>query len=199
MMLDKEIIEYLVWVKEIAYECVVGAYYFEIVSGRVGTEFWNIVQISLGDGVCINWCHLFGNCKDDLHYSKFFNRPDILEIGKEYSKEQVKKRILNIINYSDEQYKIFWQEIKSCRDKFLDHKEKDAKVIYPNINYCRLMTEELILILGEVVRKLKEKYPDDKDLSKLDWFCIDDIEQLHNKCLTSFKKVLAIINKCLRE
>ncbi|PPD33543.1 MAG: hypothetical protein CTY19_07260 [Methylomonas sp.] len=89
-MLDKETLKLLNEIESAAYRCVIDEYYFEIVTGNTKRDFWTVVQNALGDNVCLYWFHLFGNHKDDLHYSKFFSRPDVLAVGKEYSKEAVK-------------------------------------------------------------------------------------------------------------
>jgi hypothetical protein len=183
-MLDKETLKRLNEIESAAYRCVIDEHYFEIVTGNTKRDFWTVVQNALGDGVCLYWFHLFGNHKDDLHYSKFFSRPDVLAVGKEYSKEAVKKRILAVIGYDDEEYKKFREEVKCCRDKFVAHREIGAKGIYPNINICRLMAEELRVVLSELVEKCKAKAPDDDELFWWHhYYSSHNNKWLYNKCL----------------
>lgn len=186
-MFDKETLKRLNEIENIAYRCVVDEYYFEMVTTSTEIDFWTVVQNALGDGVCIYWFHLFGNHKDDLHYSKFFSRPDILAVAQEYSKESVKKRLLDAVGYNDIQYERFRNEVKYCRDKFLAHREVGAKGIYPNIEICRLMAEELRLILSELIVRCKDKLPEDMELF---WWHIYYIQNnnkhLFNRCLALY-------------
>lgn len=130
------------------------------------------------------WFHLFGKYEDHLHYTNYFKKLDVRAVGLEYSKVAIKKRILAVINYDNEQYEKFREEVKYCRDKFLAHREIDAKGIYPNINICRLMAEELRVILSEIVEKCNEKSPDNNELFWMhQYYLSHNNKWLYNKCL----------------
>ena len=188
--LKKETLTYLNEIQSIAYRCVIDEHFFEIVTRNTKNDFWNVVQNALGDGVCIYWSHLFGNNNDHFHYSKFFNRPDVQAAGEEYSTEAIKKRILAVIEYNDTQYDQFWNEVKCCRDKFLAHKDKDAKCVYPTTHICRLMAEELRVILYELVEKWLVEFRDDDHLVQELSFLKIGLKQsnsfLHEKCLNMY-------------
>jgi hypothetical protein len=186
-MLNKETLKLINQIEEVAYRCVIDEHYFEMVTANTEKDFWHVVQNALGDGVCIYWCHLFGSNKDNLHYSKLFNRPDVLAVGKKYSRASVKKRILDAVNYDDEQYEKFWKEVKDCRDKFVAHRENGAVGIFPHINICRLMAEELRTILSELIEECSAKSEEDFELSKLQiYYSAHRNNHLYNRCLSLY-------------
>jgi len=121
-----------------------GEHYFELCTGHAG-GFWPVVQNAVGEAVCLYWCHLFGNRKDDLHFSQFFKESS--ENG--FLPAHVKQRMLSAMNLSEPEYKEFWNQVKDCRDKFVSHKEHRASVIFPRIDLCRIQAEELRRILSD--------------------------------------------------
>lgn len=125
-------------------------HYFNLCSDHKG-EFWQIVQNSIGESVCLFWCHIFGNRTDDFHYSQFFNKEAEIIAGADFSAGNVKRRMLSAMKISKPEYEVLWQEVKDCRDKFVSHKEHGASVIFPRIDLCRTQVEELRRILSEFV------------------------------------------------
>ncbi|MDN3484373.1 hypothetical protein QL989_03325 [Pseudoalteromonas sp. APC 3224] len=101
--------------------------------------------------VCLTWCHIFGNRADDLHFSSFFNEEAVKECGHEFSFENVKSRLLSLINMDNEQYLEFWQEVKACRHQCVAHKVVGASVKFPHTDLCRIQAEELRSIISEYV------------------------------------------------
>lgn len=117
-------------------------HYFELSSGLDG-KFWPIVQNAIGESTCVFWCHIFGNRRDELHFTQFFKSESV------FTPDTVKSRMLAAMKMSDPEYAKFWEEVKNCRDKFISHKEVGASVIFPHIDKCRIQAEELRKILSE--------------------------------------------------
>lgn len=183
----KEKLEQLKLMEGVAWRCICAERYFELTTGYPG-QFWPLVQNSLGEGVCILWSHLFGNRSDDLHYSKFFSDADMSSLSGAFNREAVKNRILSNPRMSSNEYEVFWREVKACRDQFVAHKDISKVVTFPRIEKCRMMMEELRIVLGEVVEKLLQIYPDDSELISLSEYYRDHSNvRLQKECLRQFE------------
>lgn len=158
----------MIWeIEDIAYRCIVYTHYFQLVTENTEKHFWNAVQNALGDNVIIYWCHLFGLRGEDLHYSKFFDRPDVYSVGDEFKKEAIKQRILTSIGFDNARYKSFWEEVTNCRNTYLGHREIGAKGVYPDIGICEKMATELRAIIGDLVDKCTDNSPFNEELHYL--------------------------------
>lgn len=147
-------------IENILVRLIKSEHFFELCTKRDG-NFWSAVQNTFGESVCLFWCHLFGNCKEDLHFSRFFDSTE-----SDFSVMSVRQRMLSAMSLSDCEYKQFWKEVKDCRDKFVSHKEHGALVTFPRINLCRLQAEELRRILSDYIR---EKVAAEPDIGWEDW------------------------------
>lgn len=156
-------IEKLELMEGMAWRCICYAHIFNLVSGHPG-NFWPLVQNSIGESACLFWSHLFGNRNDDFHYSSFFSLEEVDQTNIEFSHEKVKSRLYNRINMDYSEYTVFWKEVKSCRDQFIAHRDSNGVgLIFPKIDLCREMAEELRDIFYEIICFwLDEKGPDDK-------------------------------------
>lgn len=96
-------LEHLTWIENVAYQCIYAEQYFEMTTDHDG-QFWPVVQRSLGEAVCILWSHVFGNRKDDLHYSKFFAGDDMSILSKAFDSDVIITRILAKIR--NEQHRV---------------------------------------------------------------------------------------------
>jgi hypothetical protein len=123
-------------------------HYFDLCSSSKG-EFWHIIQNSLGESVCLFWCHIFGSYKEDSHYTRFFAKTP----HEGFTKNEIKTRLLKAIKMDEKKYSMFRQEVKHCRDKYIAHKESEATVIFPYIDKCRVQAEELRRVLAEYCEK----------------------------------------------
>jgi hypothetical protein len=118
---------------------------------HTSNQFWSMTQNSLGESVCIFWCHIFGNRSDDLHYSNFFGSDTEKVGGTIFSSDGVKARLLKAIRLDDHSYEIFWNEVKDFRDQFAAHKEIGQNVVFPRTTLCRMQAEELRNIMKDFV------------------------------------------------
>ena len=132
--------------------------YFDLCSGHDG-EFWSIVQNTLGESVCLFWCHIFGLKSEGYHYTNFFDAEAEKLAGNEFSASSVKARMLSSLKMSETDYCKLWNEVKECRDKFVAHKESNASAIFPRIHLCRQQAEELRRVLFEFSKKAVENHP----------------------------------------
>jgi len=185
----KETIELLNWIENVAWRCICCEHYFGLTTGLSG-KFWPLVQNALGEAVCVFWSHLFGNRTDALHYSQFFSREDVVRTANGFAAPAVKNRLIKKIGFGEKEYKEFWKEVKNCRDQFVAHKEVSSKgLIFPRIQNCRIMVEELRVILEELVEKWHEACPGDSELKTLkDFYAWNSNKALSNKCQEEFSK-----------
>lgn len=181
-----------------AWRCICHVHYFQLVCGHPG-NFWPLVQNAIGEGACLFWGHLFGNKKDDFHYSKFFGLEEVEQADLKFSLDKVKARLLNRISMNDSEYEVFWNEVKSCRDQFIAHRDsKGVDIIFPRIDLCREMAEELRDIFYEIVCKWLEETKIDSKIEKLKryykWHTNRSIEA---KCKDEFKIGIISLSKNL--
>ena len=191
-----KLIEKLELMEGMALRCIYYVHYFHLVSGPSG-NFWPIVQNSIGESACLFWSHLFGNRKDNFHYSSFFSLKEFEQTHLEFSFEKVKSRLYNHINMDEAEYKIFWNEVKSCRDQFIAHRDSNAERLkFPRIDLCRQMAEELRDIFHEIVRLLLETAGADEKLDNLkiyyEWHTNRSLEA---KCKQEFKLEITNLSK----
>ena len=150
-----------------AYRCICNVHYFNLTSGHQG-RCWPFIQNAIGESALLFWSHLFGNKRDDFHYSVFFGLDEVNQTDKNFSLEYVKSRLMKHIGMNDSEYLDFWKEVKSCRDKFVAHRDfKRDGLIFPRIDLCKNMAEELRDIFSELICKWSEEYPNDSDIEGL--------------------------------
>jgi len=185
----EETLKHATTLENIALRCIYSEYYFTMTTDHDG-EFWPIVQNSLGESVCILWAHVFGNRSDDLHYSNFFNRDNVKSIGNKYTAESIKERILLKIDMNEAEYKLFWQEVKECRDMYVAHKQISAtSIIFPYIDKCRIMMEEIRNILEELMNHWNESNPNiDEIMNFVEYYAWNKNKYLLSKSSKAFEK-----------
>jgi hypothetical protein len=178
-------------VENVLYRLVSYEHFFELTSGK-GGFFWSMMQNSVGESVCLSWCHTFGNRTDDLHFSSFFNDEAVELCGEEFSFENVKSRLLSVIEMNDQQYRQFWDNVKACRDQFIAHKEIGTSVTFPHTDLCRTQAEELRIILAEFVSKAVESDlgPEWRSWQMYYQNTANSNEALQTKCMESFQAVI---------
>jgi hypothetical protein len=188
-MPTKETMELLKWIENVARRCICCEHYFGLVTGLPG-QFWPLVQNALGEAVCVFWSHLFGKRAEDLHYSQFFAREDVAGMENGFSASAVKDRLVKKIGFGEKEYEDFWKEVKNCRDQFVAHKDVFATgLIFPRIQNCRIMVEELRVILEELVGKWHAVSPRGRDLENWkEYYAWNSNKALSNKCQEEFRK-----------
>ena len=186
-------IEKLELMEGMAWRCICHVHYFHRVGGHPG-YFWPLVQNAMGESVCLFWSHLFGNRKDDFHYSSFFSLEEVKQTHIEFSLEKVKSRLCKHINMDESGYKLFWKEVKSCRNQFIAHRDTNGVGLkFPRIDLCREMAEELRDIFHEIVCIwLNEAETDDKLENLKKYYEWHTNRSLEAKCKREFK--LGIVN-----
>jgi hypothetical protein len=180
-------LEYINLVENVLFRLVSYEHFFELTSGK-GGFFWSMMQNSVGESVCLSWCHVFGNRTDDLHFSSFFNEEATELCGEEFSLANVKSRLLSVIEMDEEQYREFWEDVKACRDQFIAHKEIRASINFPHTDFCRIQAEELRMIFAEFVSKAVENGLSPEWLRWQMYYQNEDNsnEALRTKCNNSF-------------
>lgn len=196
MEVNLDRIEYLKWVENVLFRLVSYEHFFELSSNNKN-HFWSMVQNSLGESVCIFWCHIFGNRSDDLHYSNFFNSETENIGGKNFSLPIIKSRLLKAIEMDDSAYSKFWNEVKTCRDQFIAHKEIGVSIKFPRIDLCRIQAEELRNIMKEFVSiALKKGVEGNWDLwNRYYQASINSNHSIKIKCENDFKSGILSVSK----
>jgi hypothetical protein len=142
--------------------------YFEIVTGEEG-RFFIIVQHSLGESACLHWAHLFAKRSDDLHYSNFFDRPDVRDCGSQFRVEEVKARMLRRIEMNDLEYESFWTRMNDIRDQYIAHRDlSNLEPLFPDLRICREMLMEFRDVLSELVELGRRHNSEDPVLELLE-------------------------------
>jgi hypothetical protein len=166
-MKNKSAIEKLKLMEGIAWRCICNVHYFNLTSGHKG-RCWSIIQNAIGESACLFWSHLFGSRGDHFHYSTFFGLDEVIQTDSNFSVESVKSRLMNHVKMNDSQYSEFWKEVKSCRDQFVAHRDNKIEgLIFPRIDLCKNMAEELRIIFSELVCKWFNEYPNDSEIESL--------------------------------
>ncbi len=60
----------------------------------------------------LDWCHLFGNRSDDLHWNNIVSDAD-----------EFKRNILHTLGMSEAEWTTYWESVKDYRDKDVAHIE----------------------------------------------------------------------------
>lgn len=171
----------------VASRCIQGVYYFDLCTGH-DSFFWPYVQNSIGEAVCLLWCHLFGSRGDDLHFTKFFEDAEVNQFGSQYQVDAVKNRLLISAGFDEAEYLKFWEEVKLCRDKFVAHRDVDDQtVIFPRIDQCRVMSEELRDILSECIDEWARVSDDPKIASMREYYRWHPNRAMKDECEKQFK------------
>lgn len=75
------------------------------------------------DIALINWAHLFGNNKDDLHFRNVLSNPD-----------NFKSAIMHRLSMTDADWDSHWKSLKDFRDSRVAHIDPIDSVIVPDLN-----------------------------------------------------------------
>ncbi len=97
----------------------------------------------------------------------------------------------------DSEYTIFWNEVKSCRDQFIAHRDlKGVGLVFPRIDLCREMAEELRNIFYEIICIWLEETGDDNKLEDLKrYYERHTNRSLESKCKHEFKIGITNLSK----
>lgn len=195
-MKNKDPVDKLELMEGMASRCICYVHYFQLTSGHPG-KFWPFIQNAVGEITCLFWSHLFGNKNDDFHYSKFFSIEGVRETGDKFGLDTVKARLIDRINMNDFEYEAFWKEVKSCRDKFVAHRDANGKgIIFPRINLCQEMAEELRDIFFELLCAWSDEYPNDVKLEGLKkYYEWNSNRSLKTKCKRDFRNGIIEVSK----
>lgn len=78
----------------------------------VVNNFWREVSQNAMDLAVLDWCHLYGQRKDVLHWSKVFPEDTTF-----------KERLLASVGATDAEWTQYWNDMKRYRDKDVAHLE----------------------------------------------------------------------------
>ena len=151
-----DLTDHLGSVEGIAHRCLTyGRYFARVSSHPQYAKFWIYVQNALGEAFCLLWCHLFGSRKDDFHFSRLFDHPDIRNAGSHFGADAVRARLLAASGLSEDDYAALWRAMKRCRDKYVAHREDPAPiVIFPDIDQACDLVEALRIEYAALVDAL---------------------------------------------
>lgn len=164
--MDKHKIELIYRMEVVAQRCVLAVEYFNAVTNK-DSEFWAFTQNCYGEMACLLWCHLFKSYKDDLHYKNLFGNDALVFIGKAFSYDEVKARLLKSVSLTEKEYSAFRKEVIDFRDKFVAHKEANNKaLIFPQIDITKDMCLELRNIFTDLYNTAMKKAPKNTEIQK---------------------------------
>ncbi len=75
------------------------------------------------DIALLNWAHLFGNNKDDLHFRNVLDNPD-----------HFKSRLMDVLGLDEVGWQENWQNLKNFRDYRVAHMGSDKSVDVPSLD-----------------------------------------------------------------
>lgn len=129
--MDKYNIQMIYWMENLAQRCVFAVEFFNAVTNKE-SEFWAFTQNCYGEMACLLWCHLFNKYEDDLHYKNLFGNDALIDLGKAFSYDKVRSRLLKSVSLSSKDYTAFRKEVVHFRNKFVAHKDvSDKHVVFP--------------------------------------------------------------------
>lgn len=65
-------------------------------------------------------------------------------------------------------YEALWDQVSICRNKYIAHKDTDSDpIIFPQLDLCVLVAEELRCVLSDCVNAILLQTPDNKELKGL--------------------------------
>lgn len=89
-------------------------------SRGVMNNFWREVSQNAMDLAVLDWCHLFGNKRDELHWTNVFGEDPTF-----------KQRLLETLGVSEEEWTQYWGQMRKYRDKDVAHLEIQKVSIRP--------------------------------------------------------------------
>ena len=91
--------------------------------GQLNLNFWICTYNNTIDMAVLDWAHLFGNEKDDLHWKNIVNNID-----------EFRHDLFSTIEISTEEWIKYWESIKEYRDKDVAHIEVRPVSNVPKMN-----------------------------------------------------------------
>ena len=162
--MHKDKIELIYKMEAVSQRCVFAVEYFNAITDK-GSEFWAFTQNCYGEMACLLWCHLFKSYKDGLHYKNLFGNDALINIGKAFSYDEVRARLLQSISLTEKEYSAFRKEVIDFRDKFVAHKEASNKgLIFPQIDITKDMCLELRNIFTDLYNAAMKKAPQNTEI-----------------------------------
>lgn len=118
------------------------------------------------DLVVLDFCHLFGNRNDDLHWNNIANDLD-----------EFKKNLLEELKLTDDEWEKYWHSVKEYRDKDVAHLEIRPMSDVPDME---IATRAIVFYYNSQIQELKKNKKYDMFLDDLsDYF--DQLEGLTGK------------------
>lgn len=157
------------WQMEIvSFRCLHSIAYFDASTGK-DCDFWQFTQNCYGEIACLNWCHLFNSRKKDpVHYWNLFGEDQLINLGEQYSYENIKHRLLSVARLNEDEYVLFRKEVVDFRNMHTSHREYDSNhIIFPRLDIARLMCLEMRVILQDTAVSELVISPNDIDLHDL--------------------------------
>ncbi|MFL0805563.1 MAG: hypothetical protein K6L81_17750 [Agarilytica sp.] len=99
------------------------------------------------DMAALQWGHLFGNHNDILHY-----RNVVLDPG------ALKSAMLENFGMSAEEWKSYWEEMRTYRDKAVAHLEPSPKLVLPNFNFAYSCVSHYYSNIIDELKEFGENY-----------------------------------------
>jgi len=121
---------------------------FDIFQGKLKQNFWIYINNNAIDMAVLDWCHLFGNHSDDLHWKRVIK-----------DKDAFRKGLFENLEISETTWNSYWDNLRSYRDKNVGHIEVLPLSNIPDMTFAL----DSVAFYYDVVRKELNtpKYPED--------------------------------------
>lgn len=131
-------------------------------------NFWIVMFNNSIDLAVLDWCHLFGSHKDDLHWKKVIIKSDDFRAG-----------LFNFIGTDEEKWRNYRESIKNYRDKDVAHLEIRPRSFVPEMGIALQAAAYYYLC----IQKELSNYPNYSKWPK-------DLIEYHNQSLAQTKLIL---------
>lgn len=135
-------------------------------TGKGINNFWSEISHNALELAILNWCHLFGQRKDHLHWSNVLK-----------SKELFKEELLSYLEVTEEKWTEYWGQLKKYRDKDVAHVEI---INYSMIPSLEIAIHSVAFYYSKITNEIFVQYPSPQP--RMDFY------EIYEKCLSSYEK-----------
>lgn len=143
-------------------KCIRACVYAEAVNGG-SINMWAFSQNCFAEAAILHWCKVFGSNYEPTHYSKYFKDNCIsMPDGSKLTIDLVRSRLYSAANMTEDEYKIFWKNLKIGRDKYFVHNEFSIQMRgkFPDTDVLKRVAIEMRDVIYDVVSNMKSEDPE---------------------------------------
>lgn len=120
---------------------------FDGLQGKLKQNFWIYIYNNSIDMAVLDWCHLFGNHSDDLHWK-----------GVASDKDNFRRDLFKHLEIDESTWNTYWHNLKGYRDKNVGHIEILPLSNIPDMTFA---LDSISYYYDTVTKEFKkDNYPD---------------------------------------